>query len=387
MVPDMKRNAQKTPGIRKGTKPDTYRIDYYDWDKTHRTKIFHGTHSDAVKLRRSFLARADRIKNGLELPPEREKRPTKMCELWDAFHETYNLKVTAGSIEQTSLDRYKWSVNAFFEYDNSLENRVLSRINEKDFEGFKSHRRSLGYSPNGINTNLRNLRTIFNYGKNKGYMDKNPMEGLGYIKTPNHDVRYLNEDELSTLNSTLKSLDQTNFIEKDAHDLTLFYLYTGARTSEILYPYFSWDCITKNRIKFPHTKTNKERVISLTRGIEKILNSRQNIIGGPFFKESCPVDSENDPRTQYLTRDMVYNRTKYVFNKAGLNDISTHSLRKTAGAFYYIATRDIFATSRFLGHSSVKVTELHYVGLIQSLQMEYSHLFDSILTNNLEKPG
>jgi len=275
----------------------------------------------------------------------------------------------------------------FSNYDNSLENRVLSRLNEKDFEGFKMHRKLLGYSPNGINTNLRNLRTLFNYGKNKGYIDKSPMEGLKNIKTVNHDVRYLNKDELSTLNSTLKSLDKTNFFEKDAHDLTLFYLYTGARTSEILYPHFSWDCITKNRIKFPKTKTNKERIVPSTPGIEKILNSRRRSTGGPFFKESSPDNSCSNPKVRILTRDMVYNRTKYVFKKAGLKDISTHNLRKTAGAYYYFATRDIFSTSKFLGHSSVKVTEAHYVGLIQSLQIKNSNLFDSILTKNLKNSG
>jgi len=44
-----------------------------------------------------------------------------------------------------------------------------------------------------------------------------------------------------------------------------------------------------------------------------------------------------------------------------------------------MATRDIFAASRFLGHSSVKVTEQHYAGLIQSLQVEYTRMFEDTL--------
>ena len=44
-----------------------------------------------------------------------------------------------------------------------------------------------------------------------------------------------------------------------------------------------------------------------------------------------------------------------------------------------MATRDIFAASRFLGHSSVKVTESHYAGLIQSLQVEYARMFEDAL--------
>ena len=48
-----------------------------------------------------------------------------------------------------------------------------------------------------------------------------------------------------------------------------------------------------------------------------------------------------------------------------------------------MATRDIFATSRFLGHSSVIVTEQHYAGLIQSLQVEYSRKFEDALNSRM----
>ena len=80
---------------------------------------------------------------------------------------------------------------------------------------------------------------------------------------------------------------------------------------------------------------------------------------------------------------MVYSRVGYVFNKAGIKNASTQTLRKTAGAWYYVATRDIFTTSRFLGHSSVKVTEKHYAGLIQSLQVEYSAMYEATLNRRL----
>jgi hypothetical protein len=48
-----------------------------------------------------------------------------------------------------------------------------------------------------------------------------------------------------------------------------------------------------------------------------------------------------------------------------------------------MATRDIFATSRFLGHSSVNVTEQHYAGLIESLQVRYAQKFEDSLQSFL----
>jgi len=376
----MKKNTQKTPGIRPGYKAGTFRIDYYDWDGRRRTKTFHGHYSDAVRLRRSLITKIDRIKNGLELPPEEMKIPIKLAELWNQFNSDYKMKVKSGSIEQSSLNRYINSIKALYDYNSRLERKLASRINWKDFEELKIHRQSKGFSPHGINTILRNMRTIFKYGVKHGLIIHNPLDDVENIKTNQNDVRYLNESEISKLKDVLNNVDLNMPYQKDAHDLTLFYLYTGARTSEALYPNFTWACVLNDKIIFPNTKSNKERVIPLTKNVDEVLKTRKDISGGPFFTETdSNVKSLEEIAQNHLTRNMVYNRTKFVFGKAGISDVSTHNLRKTAGAYYYIATRDIFAASRFLGHSSVKVTESHYVGLIQALQNEYSIRFDTLL--------
>lgn len=377
----MAQRVKKHPGIRPGNKPGIYRIEYYDWDRTRRTKIFRGSHSDAVKLRRSIITKIDRIKNGLESPPNAKQRPIRLSDLWEQFYSDYQIKVKSGSIVQSSLNRYINSINALFNYDSGLERKLISHINWKDFEGLKMYRQSKGFSPHGINTILRNMRTIFRYGVKHGLIIHSPLDNVENIKTNQNDVRYLNEEELSKLKLVLNNVDLSIPYQKDAHDLTLFYLYTGARTSEALYPNFTWDCVLNDKIIFPNTKSNKERIIPLTKNVDEIIKTRKDIIGGPFFTETdLKVNSLEDLIKNHITRDMVYNRTKFVFREAGINDVSTHNLRKTAGAYYYMATRDIFAASRFLGHSSVKVTESHYVGLIQSLQKEYSNRFDDLLS-------
>ena len=379
--------ANKTrnhPGIRPGKRPGTFRIQYYDWNGSHRTKIFNGSLSDAAKLRRSLLAKVDRIKNGLEAP---EKKTTiiTLGDLWEEFQKDYQLKVEAGSIEQSSYKRYKFSIDSLFDYQPALVNKNIKYFNWKDFEGFKIHRQSQGYAPDGVNTNLRNLRTIFNYAISNGLLTQNPMKGVSNVKIGRRDVRYLNEDELATLSKVTSAVKLQDPFQKDAHDLVLFYLFTGARASEVLYPHFDWSCIDKNSIYFPKTKMSDSRKIPATDSIMKIMENRSAIIGGPFFHlTDQKVKCIDDLVKCHMTYDMAYKRSKYILKKANLEGVSLHTLRKTAGAYYYIATRDIFATSRFLGHSSVKVTESHYVGLIQSLQSEYSAQFDEILSGYLK---
>jgi len=148
----------------------------------------------------------------------------------------------------------------------------------------------------------------------------------------------------------------------------LFYLFSGARLSEALFPTFNWSCDGQNSIRFPKTKHGKSRTIPKTETIKAVLESRKHVPGGPF----------------HLNKDQVYKRVKWMFEQAGIKDASPQTLRKTTGAWYYMSTKDIFATSKFLGHSTVVVTEQHYAGLIQSLKVEYSRQFEDTLQANLQ---
>lgn len=360
------RKRYRFRGVRPHTIQGAFRVDWYDWQGCRCTKVVYGTEAEAARYRRERITEADQIKNGLRQIPE-SKKIISLQELWDEFRTQYQLKVDSMSIEQGSLDRYDNSIHAFFDYDPSLSHKPINSFTVEDFERFKIFRKDNGFSPEGINTNLRNLRTIFQFAISEGLLRKSAIHSVSPMKTVKNDVRYLSEDELKRLNKTLQHLDITDTYQKDVYDLTKFFLYTGARTREALYPTFVWSCIKDQKIIFPKTKSSVSRTIPLTNSVNTVLESRKLTPGGPF----------------HFTRDMVYNRTKFAFTAAKIENASTHTLRKTAGAYYYVSTRDIFATSKFLGHSSVKVTESYYAGLIQSLKTEYSMSFDKKLTDML----
>ncbi|MCH7521575.1 MAG: tyrosine-type recombinase/integrase [Candidatus Marinimicrobia bacterium] len=237
-----------------------------------------------------------------------------------------------------------------------------------------------GFSPVGVNTNLRALRTLFNFAVNQEYLAKSPLRDVPLVKVQHKDVRYLNEDELRSLNFAIGRLDLTDTWQKDARDLTLFLLHTGARVSEITLPAFTWKNDGQHALNFQQGKVSRPRSIPKAEQVRDILESRKGEPDGPF----------------HFNKDMVRNRVKWLFEQAGIENASTHTLRKTAGSMYYLATRDIFATSRFLGHSNVTVTQNHYAGLIQSLQIEYHQQFEQALsrilyvyyptTNQLDSP-
>ena len=356
------------PGVRQGRKPGIYVVDYIDHNGKRHQKTFHGAESDAARYRRALLAKVDRIKAGLEAPPGREAAIPTLADLWELFGEDRQLRIRAGNMSERSLERCGNSYDALIEYDSSLETRLIDNIRLPEFETFKVYRKELGFSPEGVNLDLRNLKTLFNFAVKRGYLAVSPLAEVSPIRSSKSDVRFLDEDELKSLYVAMTELSLGNEFHRDARDLTEFYLFTGARLSEALYPTFDWSCVGQQAIHFPRTKSSKSRTIPMTDTVKDVLEGRRHIPGGPF----------------HFNRDRVYSRVKMVFDKAGITDASPHTLRKTAGAWYYMATRDIFATSRFLGHSSVTVTEQHYAGLIESLRVEYAKQFDDLLSSRLQ---
>ena len=353
----------KHPGIRPGKQPGTYTIDYQGHDGVRHQETFKGTAHDAYVYRSDIISGVEKIKRGMMTAPEEKKT---LAELWTAFMVDREAKIDAGEMSRKSLERVEHSYKALLTFDPSLGMQLIEKIGSKIFRDFKAYRIKR-FAKEGVNTNLRCLRTLFNFGIKKGYLQKSPLVDVKPYKVAN-TVRFLSEAELRELQFVIDSIDREDQYQVDARDLYLFYLHTGARLSEILYPTFTWDCDGQAAIRFPKTKGGKTRTISKTEIMREVLESRKHIPGGPF----------------HFTKNEVYKRIKWLFRQAGVENASVHTLRKTCGAWYYQATRDIYAASMYLGHSSVKVTEKHYCGLIQALQTEYSAMFEQALDTNLQ---
>ncbi len=365
----MKKSAiKKFPGVRKKA-PGKFIIDYKDHNNKRRQITYLGIETDAVRTRKALLVKRDRIIAGLEVPPEAIKVPPTLQIVWEEFEQDRMLEVAGGSMRQNSLDRYKWVKKALNKYSKKVMKTSVDQIKSSDLKKFKAFRLKSGVTKEGVNTDLRHIRAVFNFAVKQGHIKKSPMVDVRRIKVKKKDVRFLNSGELSTLKKALGSLDLTDEFQREAHDLTLFYLYTGPRGKEGLLPNFTWDCIEQGSICFPETKNYQARTISIINPVAVVLESRRGLPDGPFN----------------LTYNQLYKRIKYVLNKAKIENASPHTLRKTSGAFYYMATRDIYATKEWMGHSNISVTIDHYSGLMQSMKREDDLAFEKLLTEKLNE--
>lgn len=161
--------------------------------------------------------------------------------------------------------------------------------------------------------------------------------------------------DLDTLENMCRYLKENN-----PRDYILFYLgiYTGLRISDIL-KFKIRDLKGKNQIKLRETKTGKEKFIPINPVLKKELEK--------YFENKDPDDFIIKSRQGY-NKPISRTRAYYILDKLGkrfnINNLATHSMRKTFGYHYYNKTKDIALLQIIFNHSSPSVT-LRYIGIEQ----------------------
>ena len=103
----MKKSAiKKFPGVRKRGS-GKFVIDYIDHNNIRHQITFNGTEPDAIRVKKAFTIKRDRIKMGIELPPEKLIGAPSLSKLWTEFEQDKKLKIAGGSMKKISLDRYE----------------------------------------------------------------------------------------------------------------------------------------------------------------------------------------------------------------------------------------------------------------------------------------
>jgi len=232
----------------------------------------------------------------------------------------------------------------------------MQSINSTAIEEYKAERSEIDkVQPVSVNTELRHLKALFSWAVKLDYIAKTPFMSVKMLNVDDPIVRFLSEDEITKLYEVIKEKKNQR-----AWDLVTFYLQTGARATEILEEGgFTWDSVKEDHIEIIG-KGRKRRRIPLNNTLRSILNSRR--------KERVPFPYTYSAVSQSLSRRL--------FHDAKIPDANLHTLRKTAGARLIQKGVDIYRVSKFLGHSSVKVTEKHYVDLLEVDYQEMSALLE-----------
>lgn len=158
--------------------------------------------------------------------------------------------------------------------------------------------------------------------------------------------------KLEDIKRILKSKNERNFIMFEIG------IYTGLRISDILQLKVK-DLKNQEYLKLTEKKTDKDNRILinpiLKRDLKKYLENR---IDEEYIIKSR--EGDNKP----LKRSMAYKILSLAAKELDMQDIGTHTLRKTFGYHYYLKTKDIGMLMELFNHSSERIT-LRYIGINQ----------------------
>ncbi len=248
------------------------------------------------------------------------------------------------SIKNKSLktvQRQGYVMNTFYKF--LKDDLYLAEITTQLIENFRDTRLEFGLSPNTVATEIKILKTMFNYGIKNGMLDTNPVNGVIVPNQKKGIIRFLRKDEIELLLKTISDDDNREF-----QRLVIAYLNTGARRSELLPPLFTWKNVDfiDRKIQLPSLKNGDERWLPMNDSLYDILKE---------------IKSENNVQPFDFRPIFVTHKIQKYYRKAGIKGANLHSLRKTFGSTLLQDGVDIFMVSKLLGHHSVQTTQKYYV--------------------------
>ncbi len=136
-------------------------------------------------------------------------------------------------------------------------------------------------------------------------------------------------------------------------------IYSGLRISDILKLKVR-DVRGKDRIKLREKKTGKEKMFPLNRELKLALESY--CMEKKDYEYLIPSARATD---KAVSREYAYRVMHEAGKSFGLDNLGTHTLRKTFGYHFYTQTKDIVLLQRILNHRDQKET-LRYIGIEQT---------------------
>ncbi|MDM8364984.1 site-specific integrase [Bacillus thuringiensis] len=158
-------------------------------------------------------------------------------------------------------------------------------------------------------------------------------------------------EQIQQIKEYLKEKNERNYI------LFVMGINTGLRISDILK--LKVGDVQGSHISMREMKTGKQKRIQITSSLKRELK---------WFNEGREVEEyllkSRKGKNRPIGRSMAYKILKSTAAEFGLDEIGTHTLRKTYGYHMYMQTKNIALLMEIFNHSSEKVT-LRYIGVNQ----------------------
>lgn len=161
-------------------------------------------------------------------------------------------------------------------------------------------------------------------------------------------------DTIYAIQNDLKSSNFRNYLMFEIG------IYIGIRISDILNIKVK-DVKNKDNLTLREIKTNKEKIMPIPSHLKKEINK---YIDDMKLQDNDYIFKSRKKKIKPITRVQAYNILKKIANKYKLENIGTHTLRKTFGYHFYKKTQDVALLMTIFNHSDPSIT-LRYIGIEQ----------------------
>lgn len=301
------------------------------------------------------------IQNGMNFTfswmSEDSTTKVKRFTLIDAYDKWLSTRESDG-IRPSTIRRNKYSMTHF---SNVVGKSLpLTSINTSTIDTYRNYCIQTKMKPNGININLRAVKTFLNWCHKRDLIQKCPYVDM--VSKPKEMPLYVPD-------RIFNKILELDWLKDHYKNAFLFYRNTGLRLSE---PYQgelhgNWLLIggdeTKQRMdkELSLSITNLQRLTDMKDYVENkykgTLNSWKGHLSKVFLRAVREIDGD---------------KTKFHF----------HCLRHTFAVRRYLQTRDIYLVKQEMGHSSVTTTEVYAKFSLRRLEMDFPSLTES--NNNRE---
>jgi integrase len=224
--------------------------------------------------------------------------------------------------------------------------KLISEINPFLIEKYKQKRKEDEVSVRTINIELACLRHMFNMALKWGKAQKNPVGDVKLFKEPEGKDRILSPEEEIRLFEAVRSSKKAQHLEP----IIITAIQTGMRKGEVLGLKWSNVDLTNRLIIVEGTKSGHIRRIPMNTKLTKTLGDAKKVSKGDY------VFSRNGK--PYKSFRSAWD---HALKKAGIEDLTFHSLRHTFGTRLGMAGVDVKTIQELMGHRDIKMT------------MRYSH--------------
>jgi len=319
---------------------DRWQINFRDPESGKRTsRIFYGSESAADRECRRWEA-------ALEYQKQHRREFGSTTTFEKASTEFLDIRLKTVSAETYKHDRRAIEqIGKVFTTESNIDQLKMKHIEQLKATMLNANygvHVKIKYKEAGINLLLRHLKHFLRWCRDMEYIQRVPKFTM--LQEPQREILWHTKEEISAI---IAASDH-----EPTQDLIRLFVLTGARTMELIKAKASYYSKTESRLEVPAAtaKSRIKRYLYLNAEAKQIVES---YIKGK--KSHHPIFD--------LTRDGFASRYGTACTRAQIKS-SPHALRRTAGAWLILGGVDIYRVSKWLGHSSVVVTEKYYVDIL-----------------------